>query len=103
MSLSPKFENRVAEERLRQVRQSFNLAIGCITACVATTFFGIGLVYTGKFGIGVVTGVAGAAPITHCVRFYREASDRLDELMDESDDDDKNKEPDDDDEENAPA
>ena len=101
MSLSPKFESQVAEERLRHVRQSFNLAIGCITACVATTFFGIGLVYTGKVGIGIVTGVAGAAPITHCVKFYREASNRLDELMDESDDDDKDEEPDDD--ENAPA
>jgi hypothetical protein len=86
MSLSPKFESQVAEERLRHVHQSFNLAIGCITACVVTTFVGIGLVYTGKVGVGIVTGVAGTAPIAHCVKLYREASDRLDELMDESSD-----------------
>jgi hypothetical protein len=68
-----------------------------------SAFVGIGLVYNEKVSIGIVTSVAGAAPITDCVRFYREASDRLDELMDESDDDDKEKEPDDDDMENAPT
>jgi hypothetical protein len=93
MTPTPNFQSKYAEERFRQAQQSFNVAIVCITACVATTFVGIGLVYNSKVGIGIVTGVAGAAPIARCVKFYREANDRLDD----------DKEPDDDDEENAPA
>jgi hypothetical protein len=89
MTPTPNFQSKYAEERFRQAQQSFNVAIVCITACVATTFVGIGLVYTGKVGVGIVTGVAGAAPIARCVKFYREANDRLDELMDESDDEGK--------------
>lgn len=89
MTPTPNFQSKYAEERFRQAQQSFNVAIICITACVGTTFIGIGLVYTGKVGVGIVTGVAGAAPIARCVKFYREANDRLDELMDESDDEGK--------------
>jgi hypothetical protein len=103
MTPTPNFENKFAEERLRQAKQTFNLAIVSISACVLTTVGGIGLLYSGKTAIGIITGAAGAIPISRCIKFYREANDRLDELMDESDDDDKEKEPDDDDEENAPA
>jgi hypothetical protein len=103
MTPTPNFQSKYAEERFRQAQQSFNIAIICIAACVGTTFIGIGIVYTGKVSVGILTGVAGAAPIARCVKFYREANDRLDDLMDESDDDDKGKEPDDNDAENAPA
>jgi hypothetical protein len=93
MNPANNFESKFAEERLRQARHSFNLAIGCITACVATTFIGVGLVYNGKVAVGIVTGAAGAVPITRCVKLYREANDRLDELMDEPTEDDTEEDP----------
>jgi hypothetical protein len=102
MAPTPKFESQFTKERLRQARQAFNLAFVCITSCVVATFIGISLVYSGKVAFGVVAGVAGTFPIARCIKLYREANDRLDELMNESDDDDKKKETSDD-EENAPA
>ena len=79
-------ETAIAQERLRQARQSFNLAliVTAISACVGLV--GVGLLLSGKLSEGTVTSAGGFASSACCIRFAKDANDRLDKILQELND-----------------
>lgn len=73
----------IAQERLRQAKQSFNVALCGTAVCALAGTVGIGLVIFGKAQEGAVLTAGGIVPISSCLQFAREANERLDELFDE--------------------
>jgi hypothetical protein len=86
MSMTPNNENNIVNERLRQARWSFDLALICIVLCVSTSVSGLWLLYKGKITEGFAASASGVIPISKCVKFAREANDRLDRLKNEDED-----------------
>ncbi|MGE5658864.1 MAG: TRADD-N-associated membrane domain-containing protein [Actinomycetota bacterium] len=80
-------ETKIANERLRQARYSFNAALiaSSISACAAVA--GASLLLCGKVPEGTAATSGSAAICMGCVRLAKDANDRLDkiaqELMDE--------------------
>ena len=76
-------ELSIAQERLRQARLSFNLALiaTAISACVSLT--GAGLLLSGKVSEGAVTTTGGLAFSVRCVRLAKYTNDRLDRILTE--------------------
>lgn len=74
----------IIQERLRQARYSFNVALVMTAASTIFTLVGVGLVFTGNvsvgllIGLGGITGLIGAS--SHCVKLAQEANDRLDKI-----------------------
>ena len=79
-------EDNIVQERLRQSRYSFNLAliITGVSACVGLV--GAGLLLSGKLPEGAVTAASGLASSACCVRFAKDANDRLDQMLKELND-----------------
>ena len=79
-------EVAIVQERLRQARYSFNLALIAtgVSACVG--LLGAGLLLSGKLPEGTVTAAAGVASSACCIRFAKDANDRLDRLAKELND-----------------
>jgi hypothetical protein len=79
-------EFRIAMERLRQARYSFNLALitTAISACVGLV--GAGLLLSDKLPEGTVTAAGGLASSACCIRFAKDANDRLDKILQELND-----------------
>jgi len=75
--MSP-IEHAIVQERIRQARYSFNLAlIGTgVSACVGLA--GVGLLLSGKLSEGAVTAAASLASRACCIRFDKDSNDRLD-------------------------
>jgi hypothetical protein len=80
--MSP-IERIILQERLRQARYSFNLALIAtgVSACVG--LFGAGLLLSGKLPEGTVTAASGVASSAYCVWFAKDANDRLDKIAGE--------------------
>jgi hypothetical protein len=70
----------IAQERLRQARQSFNLALMTTTTCILISFAGVGLVLLGKANEGTITATGGLASTGYCLKLSKDANDRLDQL-----------------------
>lgn len=79
-------EDVVLQERIRQAKYSFNLALiaTAVSACVSLA--GAGLLLSGKFPKGTVTAVGGLVSSTCCIRFAKDANDRLDKTLKELND-----------------
>lgn len=74
---------RIAEERLRQARYSFNLALGMAATSALIGFAGVGLVLLGK-SEGTITTTGGLASSAYCLQLAKDTNDRLDKLGDDS-------------------
>lgn len=70
----------IAQERLRQARQSFNLALMTTTTCILISFAGVGLVLLDKANEGIITATGGLASTGYCLKLSKDANDRLDKL-----------------------
>jgi hypothetical protein len=70
-------EDRWEEERLRQARQSFNLAV---INSMLMTCFGIILLFSGHVTEGTMITVNNACVI-HCLKLSKDTNDRLDEMV----------------------
>lgn len=83
VNLMSPIELIIVKERLRQARYSFNLALIAtgISACVGLA--GAGLLLSGKLSEGAVTAAGGFASSACCIRFAKDANDRLDKILDE--------------------
>ena len=80
--MSP-IERIILQERLRQARYSFNLALVAtgVSACVGLA--GAGLLLSGKLSEGVVTAAGGLASSACCIQLAKDANDRLDKALQE--------------------
>ncbi len=76
-------ERIIVQERLRQARYSFNLALIAtgVSACVGLA--GAGLLLSGKLPEGAVTAAGGLASSACCIRLAKDANDRLDKALQE--------------------
>ena len=74
-------EVAIVQERIRQARYSFNLALIAtgVSACVGLA--GAGLLLSGKLSEGAVTAAGGLASSACCIRFAKDSNDRLDQIL----------------------
>lgn len=79
-------ELSIAQERLRQARYSFNLALitTALSACISIV--GAGLLLSGKVPEGGVTAAGGIAASVRCLQLAKDTNDRLDKILAELDD-----------------
>ncbi|MEH1821537.1 MAG: hypothetical protein V7L31_21060 [Nostoc sp.] len=78
----------IAQERLRQARYSFNLALVATALSACISLIGAGLLLSGKVTEGTFTAVGGMATSVRCIQFAKEANDRLDKTLVEMKDED---------------
>lgn len=71
---------RIAEERLRQARCSFDLALVMTATSAIIGFVGVGLLWSGQAPGGTITAVGGLASSIHCLRLAKDTNNRLDLL-----------------------
>lgn len=78
-------EQRIAHERIRQARNTSNLAL--IATALSTLFglVGAATLLTGKIPKGSITTAVGLASSLHCGHLAKDANDRLDKLLTELD------------------
>jgi hypothetical protein len=77
-------ELEIMRELLRQVRLTFNLALGVSAASALITLSGVGLLYFNKVPEASLTAGAGALASIGSVQFAKEAKDELQEMMTKS-------------------
>ena len=80
-------EWNIAQERLRQARLSFNLALAATAISFSISLIGGGLLLLGKVSSGTVTTAVGLVSSAGCLKFAKDANDRLDKIIDESKED----------------
>ncbi|MGB3656229.1 MAG: hypothetical protein WBA41_34145 [Rivularia sp. (in: cyanobacteria)] len=73
-------ELSIVKERLRQARQSFNLALIITAICSGVTAGGTALLLNATVASGTLTAIGGAASSVYCFKFARDANDRLDKI-----------------------
>lgn len=94
MQPTPKFlgsnsvEMSIAQERLRQSRYSFNLALIATALSACISLVGGGLLLSGKVSEGTVTAAGGMAASVQCIQLAKDANDRLDKIFPELKDED---------------
>jgi hypothetical protein len=71
------------QERIRQARYSFNLAFVATAISGAVGLVGVGLLLSDQRPEGSVTAVGGLASSACCIRFAKDANDRLDKILKE--------------------
>lgn len=76
-------ELSIAQERLRQARYSFNIALIATTLSSCISLVGAGLLLSGKVPEGTVTAAGGMAASVRCIQLAKDANDRLDKLLTE--------------------
>lgn len=81
-------ELSIAQERLRQARHSFNLALVMTTASAIISFIGIGLLWSVKVPEGTITAAGGLISSVRCLQLARDTNDRLDKIAKELKDED---------------
>ena len=85
--LTPKhysnIEISITQERLRQARYSFNVALTATSVLACIGFIGAGLLLLGKVSEGTVTALGGAVSCAGCLRLAKDANDRLDKIAQE--------------------
>ena len=77
----------IAQERLRQARLSFNLALTVTAISFSISLIGGGLLLSNKIPSGTITTAVGLVSSAGCLKFAKDANDRLDKILDESEDD----------------
>jgi hypothetical protein len=79
-------ELRIAQERLRQARHSFNLAWTATAVSAVISLTGAGLLLLNKFPEGTITAAVGMGSSIRCIQLAKDANDRLDKILAELDD-----------------
>ena len=77
----------IAQERLHQARLSFNLALTATAISFSISLIGGGLLLSNKIPSGSITSAVGLVSSAGCLKFAKDANDRLDKILDESEDD----------------
>lgn len=70
----------IIKERVRQARQSFNLALVATTMSTFIGLVGAGLLLTGRANEGAVTAASGMIASVRCAQLAKDANDRLDKI-----------------------
>ena len=73
----------ICQERIRQARWGFNLAVGFVATSSAITLFGFFLFLTGQTSKGAYIAAGGLSSTAvggRCMQLSRDANDRLDKL-----------------------
>jgi hypothetical protein len=76
-------KEEILRELLRQVRQSYNLALTITTASTLMTLSGVGLLYFNKVPEASLTTAGGVLASLHSVQLAKEAKEELRQMMDE--------------------
>jgi hypothetical protein len=76
-------KEEIMRELLRQVRQSYNLALAVTTASALMTLSGVGLLYFNKLPEASLTTAGGVLASLHSVQLAKEAKEELRQMMDE--------------------
>jgi hypothetical protein len=76
-------KEEILRELLRQVRQSYNLALAVTTASALMTLSGVGLLYFNKVPEASLTTAGGVLASLHSVQLAKEAKEELRQMMDE--------------------
>lgn len=76
----------IAQERLRQARYSFNLALITTGLSACISIVGAGLLLSGKVPEGGVIAAGGIAASVRCVQLAKDTNDRLDKILAELED-----------------
>lgn len=79
-------ELSIAQERLRQARHSFNLALGATAVSFCISLVGAVLLLSGKVPEGAVTSAGGLLSSVQSVKFAKESNERLDKVLAELED-----------------
>jgi len=80
---SSNIKQEILRELLRQVRQSYNLALVVTTASALMTLSGVGLLYFNKVPEASLTTAGGVLASLHSVQLAKEAKEELRQMMDE--------------------
>lgn len=75
----------IAQERLRQARYSFNLALVATTAFFLVSLTGAGLLLSNKIPEGSAIAAVGLVSSLRCFKLAEDANDRLDKILPELD------------------
>lgn len=81
-------ELSIAQERLRQARYSFNLALIATALSACISFVGAGLLLSGKVPEGTVSAAGGTVASVRCIQLAKDTNDRLDKILLELEDGD---------------
>ncbi len=81
-------ELSIAQERLRQAHHSFNLALIATALSFGINLIGAGLLLSSKVPEGTVTAAGGLVSSVQCLKFAKDANNRLDKILEELDDED---------------
>ncbi|MEA5567515.1 TRADD-N-associated membrane domain-containing protein [Anabaena sp. UHCC 0399] len=73
-------ELSIAQERLRQARWSFNVALAMTMASAVISLVGVGLLLSGKTTEGSVAAAGGFASSVRCLQLAKDTNDRLDKI-----------------------
>ena len=76
-------ELSIANERLRQARYSFNMALSATTASFLISLIGAGLLLSNKISEGTVIAAVGLVSSVQCIQFAKDANRRLDKIFTE--------------------
>lgn len=76
-------KQEIMRELLRQVRQSYNLALAVTAASALMTLSGVGLLYLNKVPEASLTTAGGVMASLHSVQLAKEAKEELRQMMDE--------------------
>lgn len=74
-------ELSIAQERLRQGRYSFNLALIATSVSFFIGLVGAGLILSNKVPEGTVAAAGGLASSVCCISLAKDANDRLDKVL----------------------
>ena len=77
---NPTIEWIIAQERLRQASLSFNLALIATAISFLISLIGGGLLLSDKVPSGTITSVVGLVSSAGCLKFAKDANDRLDKI-----------------------
>jgi hypothetical protein len=80
---SSNIREEILRELLRQVRQSYNLALAVTTASALMTLSGVGLLYFNRVPEASLTTAGGILASLHSVQLAKEAKEELRQMMDE--------------------
>jgi hypothetical protein len=84
--MSP-IERDIVQERIRQARNTSNLALISTAIATGISLLGSALLLAGRVPEGSVTTTGGLATSIHCLRLAKDANDRLDKLFTDLNDD----------------
>lgn len=84
--MSP-IERDIAQERIRQARNTSNLALISTAIATGISLLGAALLLMGRVPEGSVATTGGLATSIHCLHLAKDANDRLDKLFADLNDD----------------